>query len=981
MTSQLIYTISLILSFTLLCCLLGEAESAITDKNETEALRAIVQLGMTNWNLTEDPCTDNGGKPNNSTFPGLGCNCSYLNNNVCHVTNITLSSLNLSGVLPPELANFTKLQQLDLADNLLTGPLPSQLGSLTSLKYLYLSRNLLSGSIPKELGNLGNLEILDLTDNLLTGPLPSQLGSLTSLKYLHLSSNNFIGQIPSDIGKLKNLTKLILQGTSLNGPIPPNVSNLSQLEDLRISDIAEGGNPLDSIMKLTNLKILVLRNNNITGKIPKDITGKALQKLEILDLSFNKLSGEIPEKLYSLQPLVLLFLGSNFLSGSLSSQDNDIQIIDLSYNQFSGDIPIALSTSISKVNIVRNNLNLKNNGDPTLCLQRNFPCGNKSQNYGFAINCGGNKLKSFGTEFDADLGTTQFFQSLNKKWLVTNTGFFGDPLSQQNFNAQSNATFSISPQNNTIASSQALDPELYSTARISPASLRYYGLDLHNGLYTVELHFAEIQYPDTPDSKRARIFDVYIQGDRKLKDFNIKEAAGDKNVAVVMNYTINVTENFLEIHFFWAGKGACCELQDMHGPLVSAIRVSPQFNVPNSKNHKTVIIIVVVVIILGLLLILSMVLIKERKRGANKLSCFSEDKELQTMENNSFSFKMMKIATNNFNPKNKIGEGGFGAVYKGIMPDGRKVAIKQLSAYSKQGSREFLNEVGLISAAQHPDLVKLYGCCVEGDELLLVYEYMENGNLAEALFDRNESQIKLDWPTRYKICLGIARGLAYLHDESLLKIIHRDIKSTNILLDKDLNPKVADFGLARMFDEEGTHVSTRVAGTIGYMAPEYALSGHLTDKADLYSFGVLILEIVSGRKHTDTSLEEKRAYLLEWVWHLYEEKKVLQLVDGSLLSSGYNEEEVVRIINVGLLCTRENPGRRPRMSTIVEMLEGKIETPASHSRPGYLTHWQVWQLTAGVPHNQAESSTSNTSTHMKPSIESSSSSKQTLSLG
>ncbi|KAF1898139.1 hypothetical protein Lal_00032904 [Lupinus albus] len=213
---------------------------------------------------------------------------------------------------------------------------------------------------------------------------------------------------------------------------------------------------------------------------------------------------------------------------------------------------------------------------------------------------------------------------------------------------------------------------------------------------------------------------------------------------------------------------------------------------------------------------------------------------------------------------------------QGILSDGTIIAVKQLASKSKQGNREFLNEIGMISALQHPYLVKLYGCCVERDQLLLVYEYVENNSLARALFGPEEHQIKLDWPTRHKICVGIARGLAYLHEESRLKIVHRDIKSTNVLIDKDLNPKISDFGLARLDEEENTHITTRIAGTYiiwldceqkrsGYMAPEYAMHGYLTDKADVYSFGVVALEIVSGKNNIYRRQNEKSLHLLEWI--------------------------------------------------------------------------------------------------------------------
>lgn len=292
-----------------------------------------------------------------------------------------------------------------------------------------------------------------------------------------------------------------------------------------------------------------------------------------------------------------------------------------------------------------------------------------------------------------------------------------------------------------------------------------------------------------------------------------------------------------------------------------------------------------------------------------------------------FTLRQIKAATKNFDPANKIGEGGFGPVYKGVLADGGVIAVKQLSSKSKQGNREFVTEIGMISALQHPNLVKLYGCCIEGNQLLLIYEYMENNSLARALFGHKEQPLHLDWKTRKKICIGIARGLAYLHEESRIKIVHRDIKATNVLLDKDLNAKISDFGLAKLNEEENTHISTRIAGTVGYMAPEYAMRGYLTDKADVYSFGVVTLEIVSGKSNTNYRPKDEFVYLLDWAYVLQEQGNLLELVDPSL-EAKYSAEEAMTMLNVALLCTNPSPTLRPSMSSVLGMLDGKIPVQA-----------------------------------------------------
>ncbi|GMY36994.1 probable LRR receptor-like serine/threonine-protein kinase At1g07650 isoform X7 [Fagus crenata] len=305
----------------------------------------------------------------------------------------------------------------------------------------------------------------------------------------------------------------------------------------------------------------------------------------------------------------------------------------------------------------------------------------------------------------------------------------------------------------------------------------------------------------------------------------------------------------------------------------------------------------------------------------NKSDALTELRGLD-LQTGFFTYRQIKAATNSFNAANKLGEGGFGSVYKGILLDGTIIAVKQLSSKSKQGSREFVNEIGMISGLQHPNLVRLYGCCIEAKQLFLVYEHMENNSLANALFGPLEGRVNLDWPARQKICLGIARGLAFLHEESALKIVHRDIKSTNVLLDRDLNPKISDFGLAKLDEEENTHISTRIAGTIGYMAPEYALWGYLTYKADVYSFGVVALEIVAGRSNMKNRPNENFVCLLDWAIALQEKGNLMELVDPEL-EPGFHKEEALRMIKVALLCTNTSPVLRPPMTAVVGMLEGR----------------------------------------------------------
>ncbi|KAI4983079.1 hypothetical protein ZWY2020_023571 [Hordeum vulgare] len=287
-----------------------------------------------------------------------------------------------------------------------------------------------------------------------------------------------------------------------------------------------------------------------------------------------------------------------------------------------------------------------------------------------------------------------------------------------------------------------------------------------------------------------------------------------------------------------------------------------------------------------------------------------------------FSFKELVRATARFHLINKVGQGGYGPVYKGKLKDGTAVAVKVLSSQFRQGVNEFLSELIMISHISHENLVKLYGCCVEGSHRILVYSYLENYSLAQTLLGSRHSSIQFNWRTRVNICIGVAQGLAYLHDGVRPHVIHRDIKASNILLDKDLTPKISDFGLAKLLPDVVAHISTRVAGTLGYLAPEYAIRGQLTRKSDVYSFGVLLIEIVSGRCNTDTRLPYEDEILLVKTWAYYEQGQVHEIIDSSL-GDDLDIDEACRFLKVGLLCTKHVTKRRPDMSTVTRMLRGE----------------------------------------------------------
>ncbi|XP_028754481.1 cysteine-rich receptor-like protein kinase 3 [Neltuma alba] len=295
----------------------------------------------------------------------------------------------------------------------------------------------------------------------------------------------------------------------------------------------------------------------------------------------------------------------------------------------------------------------------------------------------------------------------------------------------------------------------------------------------------------------------------------------------------------------------------------------------------------------------------------------------------NMTYEVLERATNYFNASNKLGQGGSGSVYKGVLPDGNIVAIKRLSFHTTQWADHFFNEVNLISGIHHRNLVRLLGCSITGPESLLVYEYMPNQSVHDHFSAKQKSQ-PLTWEARRRIILGTAEGLAYLHEESPVRIIHRDIKLSNIMLEKDFTPKIADFGLARLFPEDGTHISTTVAGTLGYMAPEYVVQGKLSEKADVYSFGVLLIEIISGKRSSSFVLNASS--ILQVAWNLHRSDNLGNMVDPSL-QDNYPAEEARRLLQIGLLCTQASANLRPSMSEVVKMMTSSEEIPEPTQPP------------------------------------------------
>ncbi|KAJ0236958.1 Protein kinase domain-containing protein [Hirschfeldia incana] len=907
---------SLLTVLIFVCLVWTVSASPSLHPDEVEALEDIAStLGVMHLNLTEDPCLtetlvvitqDELKEEHNST---IRCDCHFNNNKTCHITHFVLKTFSLPGRLPPELSKLQYLESIDLCLNYLYGSIPMEWASLPYLTSISVCANRLSGDIPKGLGKFINLTQLVLEANQFSGIIPKELGNLVNLEGFRFSDNHLNGSIPEFIGNLSKLKRLELYASGLREPIPDSIFRLENLVDLRISDTSAGLRQFPQIIS-KNLKYLVLRNLNLTGPIPTTIWG--------------------------LPNLITLYLAGNLLSGKVESGPflTTTTNIDLSYNNFTW------SPSCRE----KDNVNTYESSQSKNRLTRLLPCSAINQCLSYSkslhINCGGPDVTIENSRgrilYEGDNYEGNKYHG--KNWGFSNTGdFMDDGLPEDEYSVSSDSVVWLTLLSVSLDSVvSAKYPELYQTARRSSLSLAYFAFCFENGSYNVKLHFAEIQFSDEEPYARLakRFFNIYVQGKLVWEDFNIRGEANGSHKEVIKEVNATVTDNTLEIRLCWAGRGTTfIPKRGNYGSLISAISVCPSSESecgvevktpPVTKEHRPrtyPLILGVAASILSLAFLIF---------GAfHWKKCVSN---ADAGMRGSFSLKQLKYATDNFDPLNKIGEGGFGSVYKGRLPDGTLIAVKKLSSKSCQGNKEFVNEIGMIACLQHPNLVKLYGCCCENNQLLLVYEYLENNCLADALFGR--SGLNLEWGTRYKVCLGIARGLAFLHEDSAVKIIHRDIKGTNVLLDKDLNSKISDFGLARLHEDEKSHITTRVAGTIGYMAPEYAMRGHLTEKADVYSFGVVAMEIVSGKSNANyTPDNECCVGLLDWAFVLQKKGAFSEILDPKL-EGVFDVMEAERMIKVSLLCSNKSPTLRPTMSEVVKMLEGETEIEQIISDPG-----------------------------------------------
>ncbi|KAH9659105.1 putative LRR receptor-like serine/threonine-protein kinase [Citrus sinensis] len=830
-----------------------------------------------------------------------------------HISGIIMESVGLTGKIPERVAAMTYLQILDLSDNtihgsipyqigylfqlitldlgqnLLTGKIPPSLGRLSSLQTLELWSNQLSGEIPRELGELSQLGVLSVPENGLRGTLPPELGKLSNLEELWLTSNNLRGDLPKDYENLKNLTILEIAGNYLSGPIPRFIAKWDNLYFLYVSDLQTMGFSFPKSANLSSISSLTLRNCSITGSIPPYIAN--WNQLGYLDLSFNNLTGGIPNTLKKLF-LSELYLTGNMLNGTLPDwiYSNVKKKGDLAYNEFIFPEPEThknLPNNSSRINLTF----------PEEIVRKYCPDGQKKSQYNdnLHINAGGDKHHREGFWYEADKSTSNFYVNEPEyNWGYSCNGhFYADSMVDSRAFIQK-----------VTCGAAVIDASLYDEARLCPNSLKYYGFCLRNGNYTVSLLFSEIVFAKNDDysSSAKRVFDIYIQSELMRKDFNIKEVARHSNNVTIQNFTASVHDHLLEIELFWAGKGSLLNPPYFHGPLISAISVTPNFGVSRSRLSK----IGIVAIVLGAVLALILFLALMWRLG------WIGDRELRVttvnLRGKSYTLKQVKVATRNFSPRNAE------------LPD-QTVAVKMLSSQSKQVIDQIGTEVYALTTLKHENIVEFLDGYSKKDLNLLIYEYMEKGSLERALFDANSST-RLDWPARVRICHGIAKGLKYLHEDNpSRKIVHRNIKPSNILLDGNLNAKVSDLGLAKLYDEENPYKFIQEKGTVVYMAPEYAMRKAITEKVDVFSFGIVLLEIISGQTNAKYEANQETEFLLDTAIVLHSKGRLSELVDKQMPNEHVVMKQAKIILDLAMRCVDQSPTLRPTMSEVLSELE------------------------------------------------------------
>lgn len=887
------------------------AIAAVTDNLDSVALKSLKDV----WQNTPpswvglDPCGNN--------WEGIGCTNS-------RVTSIVLSSLDLTGQLSGDINFLSELQTLDLSYN-----------------------KGLTGSLPMSIGSLKNLTNLILVGCSFSGPIPDSIGSLKQLVYLSLNSNSFSGRIPPSIGNLSNLYWLDIADNQFSGTIPVSDGNAPGLDMLlHLKHFHSGNNKLTGKIPpqlfSSNMSLIhvLLENNQLTGSIPSTLG--LVMTLEVVRLDRNSLSGPLPSNLNNLASVGELYLSNNKLTGPMPNLTgmNLLNYLDMSNNSFdASDFPPWLSTLQSLTTLAMESIRLQGQVPTsffslphlqTVKLRNNqingtLDIGTSSSN---------NQLHLIDLQNNFISGFTQRTRLNFRLILVANPICEETGVSEGFCTAsQSNSSYSSPPVN-------CLPIPCSSDQVSSPKCKCAYP-------YLGTLYLRAPSFSNLENSSYYVTLEMSLMNSFKTHHLPVDSVSLSnpfKNSLDYLELSVEVfpsnVDRFNRTGISWIGfslSNQTFKPPHYFGPFFFVGIGYKNFAEASAKRAKSFSTAVIIgatagASVLVLLLLFAGVYAFRQKRRAEKASKNNPFASWDSSKSRGdipqlkgarcFSLEELKKGTNNFSEGNVLGTGGFGKVYRGTLPSGPLIAVKRAQVESTQGGLEFKTEIELLSRVHHKNLVSLVGFCFEHGEQMLVYEYVPNGNLKESL--SGKSGIRLDWIRRLKIALGTARGLAYLHELADPPIIHRDIKSNNILLDELLTAKVADFGLSKLMGASGrTHVTTQVKGTMGYLDPEYFMTNQLTEKSDVYSYGVLLLELITAKMPI-----ERGKYIVKEVKAVMDTTKDIcnlhEIIDPTI---GLGETLIgfKRFLELAMSCVEEAGVDRPTMGDVVKEIESIMQ--------------------------------------------------------
>ncbi|KAL2958255.1 hypothetical protein AAZX31_18G198100 [Glycine max] len=893
------------------CLITFIAASLPTDPSEVDALIEIKNSlidpknNLKNWNKG-DPCAAN--------WTGVWCFDQKGDDGYFHVREIYLMTMNLSGSLSPQLGQLSHLEILNFMWNDLTGTIPKEIGNIKSLKLLLLNGNKLSGSLPDELGNLPNLNRFQVDENQLSGPIPESFANMTNIRHLHLNNNSFSGELPSTLSKLSNLIHFfhgvcllkwlyrLVDNNNLSGHLPPEYSMLDELAILQLDNNDFSGSEIPSTYaNLTRLVKLSLRNCSLQGAIP-DFS--SISKLTYLDLSWNQITGPIPSNKVA-DNMTTFDLSNNRLNGSIPHFFYPhLQKLSLANNLLSGSIPGSIWQNMSFSAKDKLTIDLQNNSFSDV-LGNLTPPENVTLRLSGNPICKNSNIQSIGQYCGPEADNKAAQDSTNSTFCPVQSC----PVDDFYEYAPSSPVpcFCAAPLR---IGYRLKSPSFSYFAPYRSSFEDYITRSLDLDLY--QLSIDSVAWEEGPRLRMyLKLFPSYNDSGSSM--FNESEVHRIKGI-------------YSSWHF---------PRTDFFGPyeLLNFTLLGPyaNLNVDSKKKKNNVgikisAVIAAVACALAISAIIILLISKRNMKYQKKISRkrMSTNVSIKIDGMKAFTYKELAIATNKFNISTKVGQGGYGNVYKGILSDETFVAVKRAEEGSLQGQKEFLTEIELLSRLHHRNLVSLIGYCNEKEEQMLVYEFMPNGTLRDWISGKSrKTKGSLNFSMRLRIAMGAAKGILYLHTEANPPIFHRDIKASNILLDSKFTAKVADFGLSRLVPdlyEEGTgpkYVSTVVKGTPGYLDPEYLLTHKLTDKCDVYSLGIVYLELLTGMQPISHGKN-----IVREVNTARQSGTIYSIIDSRM--GLYPSDCLDKFLTLALRCCQDNPEERPSMLDVVRELEDII---------------------------------------------------------